>query len=102
MAINLADRPDLERRAEDLADRLGLKGRGRTAAIIKRALAALEDSVEHDDQKQLTIKASIDRYIDASCRLRARLAKDFPGTSEPLSASLQRTLYDQRGLPERS
>ena len=102
MAINLADRPDLERRAEDLADRLGLQGRGRTTAIIERALAALEESVEHHDQKQLAIKASIDRYIDAGRRLRLGLAKEFPGTSEPLSASLQRTLYDERGLPERS
>jgi len=102
MAINLADRPDLERRVEELADRLGLRGRGCRPAIIERALAALEESVARDDQKQLMTKASIDRYIDAGCRLRARLAKDFPGTSEPLSASLQRTLYDQRGLPERS
>ena len=102
MAINLADRPDLERRVEELADRLGLRGRGRRTAIIERALAALEESLAHDDQEQLAIKASIDRYIDAGCRLRAHLAKDFPGTSEPLSAFLQRTLYDQRGLPERS
>lgn len=100
MAINLADRPDLERRVEELADRLGLRGRGRRTAIIERALAALEESVEHDDQKQLTIKASIDRYIDAGCRLHARLAKDFPGASVPLSASLQQALYDECGLPE--
>ena len=100
MAINLAHRPDLERRVEALADRFGLRGRGRKTAIIERALAALEESAARDDREQLTIKASIDRYIDSGVRLRTRLAKDFPSDSAPLSESLQQALYDQRGLPE--
>lgn len=100
MAINLAHRPDLERRVEELADRFGLRGRGRKTAIIERALAALEESVAQDDREQLTIKASIDRFINAGVRLRTSLAKDFPSDSAPLSESLQQALYDERGLPK--
>ena len=48
MAINLAHRPDLDSRVEQLADRLGLKGRGRKTATIKRALTPLEKHVAHD------------------------------------------------------
>ena len=100
MSINLAHRPDLERRVERLADRFGLRGRGRKTAVIERALAALEESTAEDDQDELTIKASINRYIDAGVELRTRLAKDFPSESAPLSASLQQALYGERGLPE--
>ena len=99
MAINLAHRPDLESRVEQLADRFGLRGPGRKTAVIERALAALEESAAEDDQEQLTIKASINRYIDAGVQLRTRLAKDFPSASA-LSASLQQALYGERGLPE--
>ena len=42
MAINLAHRPDLDSRVEQLADRLGLKGRGRRTATIERALTLLK------------------------------------------------------------
>ena len=45
MAINLAHRPDLDSRVERLADRLGLKGRGRKTATIERALTLLEKHV---------------------------------------------------------
>ena len=100
MAINLAHRPDLERRVEELADRFGLRGRGRKTAIIERGLALLEESAAQDDREQLTIKASIDRFINAGVRLRTSLAKDFPNESVPLSASLQQALYGERGLPE--
>lgn len=100
MAINLAHRPDLESRVEQLADRFGLRGRGRKTAVIERALAALEESAAQDDQEQLTIKESIDRYINAGVQLRADLAKDLPSESAPLSESLQQALYDERGLPK--
>ena len=51
MAINLVHRPDLDDRVENLAARLGLKGRGRKTAIIERALTALEEQqrVAHPD-----------------------------------------------------
>lgn len=98
MAINLAHRPDLDSRVEKLADRLGLKGRGRKTATIERALALLEERVAHDRPDQAAIKASLDRYIADGSRLRERLAgrgDDGP----PLSLSLQQALYDERGLP---
>lgn len=100
MAIIITNRPDLERRVEQLAGRFGLRGRGRKTAVIECALAALEESAEQDDREQLTIKESIDRYINAGAQLREGLAKDFPSGSAPLSESLQRSLYDERGLPE--
>lgn len=100
MSINLAHRPDLESRVEQLADRFGLRGRGRKTAVIERALAALEESTAEDDQDELTIKASINRYIDGGVRLRMRLEKDFRSESAPLSAALQTAIYGERGLPE--
>lgn len=100
MAIIITNRPDLERRVEQLAGRFGLRGRGRKTAVIERALAALEEGAAQDDQEQLTIKESIDRYITAGVQLRADLAKDLPSESAPLSASLQQALYGERGLPE--
>lgn len=100
MSINLAHKPDLERRVERLADRFGLRGRGRKTAVIERALAALEESAAGDDRDELTIKASINRYIDAGVRLRTRVEKDFPSESAPLSAALQKAIYGERGLPE--
>lgn len=48
MAINLAHGPDLDDRVEQPADRLGLKGRGRKTAIIKRPLALPGNHAAHD------------------------------------------------------
>ena len=101
MAINLSHRPDLDRRVEGLADRLGLKGHGRKTATIERALAALEERVARDRPEQAVIEASLDRYIGAGRRLRKRLAERGGGRcSPPLSLSLQQTLYNENGLPE--
>ena len=94
MAINLAHRPDLDSRVEQLADRLGLKGRGRKTATIERALTLLEKHVAHDRPE----RAAIDRYIAEGRRLRERLA-GRSGSGPPLSLSLQQVLYDERGLP---
>ena len=100
MAINLVHRPDLDDRVENLASRLGLKGRGRKTAIIELALTALEEQerVAHPDPS--AIAASLQRYIERGACLRARLTEnDSPDRSRPLSASLQQALYDERGLP---
>ena len=98
MAINLAHRPDLDGRVEKLAARLGLKGRGRKTATIERALALLEERVAHDRPDRAAIKSALDRYIAEGPRLRERLAAQS-GEEPPLSLSLQRALYDERGLP---
>ena len=98
MAINLAHRPDLDSRVEKLADRLGLKGRGRKTATIERALALLEERVAHDRPDRTAIEAALDRYIADGSRLRERLT-DRSGDGPPLSLSLQQALYDERGLP---
>lgn len=44
------------------------------------------------------IKSALDRYIAEGPRLRGRLA-GRSGEEPPLSLSLQRALYDERGLP---
>ena len=98
MAINLAHRPDLDSRVEKLADRLGLKGRGRKTATIERALALLEERVAHDRPDRMAIEAALDRYIADGSRLRERLA-GRSGDGPPLSLSLRQALYDERGLP---
>ena len=98
MAINIAHRPDLDSRVEKLADRLGLKGRGRKTATIERALALLEERVAYDRPDRMAIKASLDRYIADGSRLRERLT-DRSGDGPSLSLSLQQALYDERGLP---
>ena len=100
MAIDLAHRSDLERGAEELADRFGLRGRGRKTTITERALAAFSGSEAQDDQEQLAIEPSIARFVEARIRLRTRLAKGFPSVSAPLAASQQQAVYDESGLPE--
>ena len=98
MAINLAHRPDLDRRVEQLADHLGLKGCGRKTATIEWALTLLEKHVVHDRPDRAVIEAALDRYIAKGSRLRQRLAGQ-DGGGPPLSLSLQQALYDERGLP---
>ena len=98
MAINLAHRPDLDCRIEQLADHLGLKGRGRKTATIERALTLLEKHVVHDRPDRAVIEAALDRYIAKGSRLRERLTGQ-DGGGPPLSLSLQQALYDERGLP---
>ena len=98
MAINPAHRPDLDSRVERLADRLGLKGRGRKIATIERAFTLLEKHVAHDRSDRAVIEAALDRYIANGSRLRERLA-GLDGGGPPLSLSLQQMLYDERGLP---
>ena len=44
------------------------------------------------------IKSALDHYIAEGPRLRERLAVQS-GEEPPLSLSLQRALYDERGLP---
>ena len=94
MAINLVHRPDLDARVERLASCLGLTGRGRKTAVIERALTALEE------QERTAIAASLQRYTDSGTSLSARLFEQgLPNRGRPLSALLQRSLYDYRGLP---
>ena len=93
MAINLAHRPDLDSRVERLADRLGLKGRGRKTATIERAPTLLK---KHVAQDRAAIAAALDHYIAEEPRLRERLA-GRNGGGPPLW--LQQALYDERGLP---
>ena len=99
MAINLTHRPDLERRVERLASRLGLTGRGRKIATIERALTLLEERVGHDRTDRMTVKTSLDRYIVNGSNLHERVATRRDD-SPPLSLSLQQALYDDRGLPK--
>ena len=98
MAINLAHRPDLDSRVEKLADRLGLKGRGRKTATIERALALLEECVARDRPDRAAIEAALERHIAEGARLRQRLTGQS-GEGPPLSLSLQQALYDEHGLP---
>lgn len=101
MAINLAHRPDLDDRVEKLADRFGLRGRGRKTAIIERALTALEEEAERAYPDRAAVTAALDRYIEAGPRLRRQLAgAGGPLFEPPLSLSLQRAHYDDKGLPK--
>ena len=100
MAINIVHRPDLDARVEKLASCLGLKGRGRKTAVIERALAALEEQEKTAHLDPTAIAASLQRYIDNGTRLSAGLFEDgIPNRDRPLSALLQESLYDERGLP---
>ena len=100
MAINLVHRPDLDDRVENLASRLGLKGRGRKTAIIELALTALEERERVAHPGPAAIAASLQGYIERGAGLRARLTEnDSPDRSQPLSVLLQQALYDERGLP---
>lgn len=99
MTMHLMRRSDLDSRVEKLADRLGLTGSERKTETIERALSLLEERIAHDRPGRAAILAALDRYIDAGARLRKRLAHLSDG-DQPLSASLQRALYDDLGLPE--
>ena len=100
LAINIVHRPDLDARVEKLASCLGLKGRGRKTAVIERALAALEEREKTAHLDPTAIAASLQRYIDNGARLSARLFEEgIPNRGRPLSALLQESLYDERGLP---
>ena len=100
MAINIVHRPDLDARVEKLASCLGLKGRGRKTAVIERALAALEERERTARLDPTAIAASLQRYIENGARLSARLYDEgMPNRGRPLSALLQQSLYDARGLP---
>ena len=100
MTINIAHRPDLERRVEKLAERMGLKGLGRKTAAIERALGALEERLEQERPDRDAIRASLDGYIADGARLRRRLAGKIAAGTAPLSQTLQDELYDEQGLPE--
>lgn len=100
VAINIVHRPDLDARVEKLASCLGLRGRGRKTAVIERALAALEERERTARLDPTAIAASLQRYIDDGARLSARLFEEgIPSQGRPLSALLQQSLYDERGLP---
>ena len=100
VAINIVHRPDLDARVEKLASCLGLSGRGRKTAVIERALAALEERERTAQLDPSAIVASLQRYIDNGTRLSAGLfEEDMPNRGQPLSALLQQSLYDDRGLP---
>ena len=97
MAINRTHRLDLDSRVEQLAERLGLKGRERETAMSGRALAVLEQHIVHPRLDKTAIAASLDRYVVNGANLRKRLTARSDG-SMPLSLSLQQALYDGRGL----
>ena len=100
VAINIIHRPDLDARVEKLASCLGLRGRGRKTAVIERALAALEEQGKTAHLDPTAIAASLQRYIDNGTRLSVRLFEEgIPNRGRPLSALLQESLYDERGLP---
>ena len=100
MAINIVHRPDLDARVEKLASCLGLRGRGRKTAVIERAIAALEARERTAHLDPAAIAASLQHYIENGTRMRARLIEEgMPSGGRPLSALLQRSLYDERGLP---
>ena len=99
MTMHFMRRPDIDSRFEQLADRLGLTGSERKTETIERALALLEERVVHDRPGRASIEATLDRYIDSGARLRERVAH-LDDNDRPLSASLQRALYDDLGLPE--
>ena len=99
MTMHFIRRPDIDSRVEQLADRLGLTGSERKTETIERAPALLEERVVHDRPGRATIEATLDRYIDSGVRLRERVAH-LDDNDRPLSASLQRALYDDLGLPE--
>lgn len=99
MTMHFIRRSDIDSRVEQLADRLGLTGSERKTETIERALALLEERVVYDQPSRAAIEATLDRYIDSGARLRERLAH-LGDNDRPLSASLQRALYDDIGLPE--
>ena len=98
MAINLTRRPDLEARVERLAALLELKGRGRKAAVIERALTALEEQVPVMPPGAIT--AALDQFGRNADVIAAELADDPDlDHGKPLSQALQDVLYDEHGLP---
>ena len=100
VAINLVHRPDLDARVEKLASCLGLRGRGRKTAVIERALTALEEQERTAQLDPTAVTASLQRYIENGTNLSSRLLEDgMPNQGQPLSALLQQSLYDERGLP---
>ena len=88
MAINLAHRPDLDRRVEQLADHLGLKGRGRKTAIIERALTLLEKHVVHDRPDRAVIEAALDRYIAKGSGIPFARAPSRTGWRRPATVAI--------------
>ena len=99
MTMHFMRSPDIDSRVEQLADRLGLTGSKRKTETIERALALLEERVVHDRPGRAAIEATLDRYIDSGARLREGLAH-LGDDDRPLSASLQRALYNDLGLPK--
>ena len=99
VAANIIHRPDLDARVEKLASCLGLRGRGRKTAVIERALVALEEQGKTVHLDPTAIAASLQRYIDNGTRLSVRLFEEgIPDRRRPLSALLQESLYNERGL----
>ena len=100
VAINIAHRPDLDARVENLASCLGLRGRGRKTAVIERALTVLEEQERTVQLDPTNIAASLQRYIENGTHLSTRLIEDgMSDRRQPLSALLQQSLYDELGLP---
>ena len=101
MAINIAHRPDLDRRVEVLALRLGLRGRGRKTRVIERALESLETRSSAIKTTPEEIDAFFKELSESTREMRKRFTAEFPGMSiETISRTLQDELYDKRGLPK--
>lgn len=100
VVINIVHRSDLDARVEKLTSCLGQRGRGRKTTVIERALAAPEEREMTAHLDPTVIAAPIQRYIDNSTRLSARLFEEgVPKRGRPLSALQQEALYDEPGLP---
>ena len=101
MAINIAHRPDLDRRVEALANRLGLRGKGRKTRIIERALENLEARVRESKPSPEEMDAAFAKYAIAAKEIRAKLSEQLPAYDPAsLSLTLQEELYDEYGAPK--
>ena len=98
MAIDLTQRPDLEKQVERLAAQMGLSGQGRKTEVIEQALKALEDQVGNFPSRS-EIRDSLNQFLENGPQLREEVLRQRPDLKEPLSETLQDELYDAWGLP---
>ncbi len=101
MAINIAHRPDLDKRVEYLAKVMYGGVRGSKVKVIEKAIDALEEKRGSRKCSPEEIRTTLNRFLKNGPRLRAEALAADPtlDPSRPLSETLFEKLYDERGLP---
>ena len=102
MAINIAHRPDLDERVEHLAKVLHGGARGSKVKVVESAIEALEEKRGVRKCSPEEIRAALTKLAERGPELRAEALAADPtlDPDRPLSETLFKTLYDDRGLPK--